>query len=220
MLTPERITQLPEASEIEEGYYLLLDSPTLGTRKFAAENLKPETDLYRWDFTKSLVDEVQGVEAILSGTASRTNEGIFFNSINGSLKLLDSFENGYTLEIQFGNINFKGSSSFYYLIRWPANDSYGFVYYGQRQEYFVRQKGYGDRGAISQSGANVFSNKTLKFIFTSLNDLKIFIDDSQVYSGYSFIRNNDNSTLIINGTNYSLYDSVIKKIRIYANEEG
>ena len=41
MLTPERITQLPEASEIGESDYILLDSPTLGTRKFLASKLEP-----------------------------------------------------------------------------------------------------------------------------------------------------------------------------------
>lgn len=41
MLTPERITALPTAEELEEGYYVLIDSPTLGTRKIAVENFRP-----------------------------------------------------------------------------------------------------------------------------------------------------------------------------------
>lgn len=50
MLTPERITDLTEAEELESGYYVLVDSPTLGTRKIAVEKFKPE-EVYFANFT-------------------------------------------------------------------------------------------------------------------------------------------------------------------------
>lgn len=40
MLDTTRITDLEEATEVPSGAYILIESPTLGTRKISIENLE------------------------------------------------------------------------------------------------------------------------------------------------------------------------------------
>ena len=191
---------------------------------------EPQHDyLYKWDFTKSLVDEVQGVEAVLNNGATRDSGGVHIDNYGGkSVYLLDTFSNGYTLEIDFGEVYDSHADSpvngYNMVINFPYNTSdYGFRYYRRSDitRFGVRQQGHGDRARIDVVGADAFSNKTLKFIFTSLTDLKIFINDDKVYDYYSFIKNDTSSALQIGGnsSNDSFYPMTIKAVRIYENEE-
>lgn len=116
MLDKNRITDLEEATELEEGYYIMLDSPTLGTRKIAVENFVPPEPthdyLYYWDFTKSLVDEIEGAEIELFNGATRDSNGINISGHRQAAKWLDGIDlRGKTLEIEMGAVDFKPANS-------------------------------------------------------------------------------------------------------------
>ena len=121
MYEGERITNLPEADSIEEGYYLLMESPTLGWRKIAVENfIPPEPDyLYKWDFTKSvdpLVDELQDIQFELNKNNDNypalNQNGLYFQRTSSSgagraVATLNENLFGKTIEIDYGETNIE-----------------------------------------------------------------------------------------------------------------
>ena len=117
MLTPERITQLPEASEIGESDYMLIDSPTLGTRKILASTFVPPEPqhnyLYKWDFTKEvdpLVDEINGQKVVDIYNVTQDNNGLYFDSASSYATIPYRLNAGQIADFQIGNINTAGKT--------------------------------------------------------------------------------------------------------------
>lgn len=220
MYEGERITNLPEADSIEEGYYLLMESPTLGWRKIAAENFKPpETDLYRWDFTKSLIDEVQGVEAILTN-ASRDNNGVYLNTNNSCCKFLTediSTDNkSYTIEIEIGesNAGFSGGYNGRFLM---FTYDKGYIYRGatNRWAFYSKNGAWVDASWSDRGQKNIFNNSIIKAILYN-GKCEIYKNDNLVQTFTNVVNVLFNSIGSTNGN--AFYNITIKSIRIYETE--
>ena len=228
MLDKNRITDLEEATELEEGYYIMLDSPTLGTRIFDVNNLKPDNDLYRWDFTKSLIDEKQGKEATLLGSATRGSEGVTISDKTGVIDFLGndsvSLANGICIEFNFKEITISYSSSSqsssYVWGDGSNNDGYYFHNNGNLWKmYFSRSQ---------RSSSISWSEEQNKNAFTNGGIIKFEIKNqvANVYYNDNLIQSFDNYTMSTLwgriGKQYgpkSAHVMTIKSIRIYENEE-
>ena len=66
--------------------------------------------LMHFDFTQSNVDEILGITASLTG-CTITQDGLLFNAGSQNCKIPYSFGVNMCLEVEFGNIDFKGSSN-------------------------------------------------------------------------------------------------------------
>lgn len=239
MFEGERITNLPEATEIEEGYYILLESPTLGWRKIAAENfVPPEPDyLYKWDFTKAvdpLVDEINGITFSLDTNADNyptlTQDGLYFQRTSSSgagraIATLNENLQGKTVEIDYGETNiarrYSNEQEFF------AFSSYGYIYRDSSVWGLRNASSGGWNDFSTEYGANYFSNKTLKLVIyenskvdvysingdieTKLN-LSDIIEPNGYISNKMYLGSGDNKTRTI-GINFT-----VKAVRIYANE--
>lgn len=250
MLTPERITALPTAEELEEGYYLLVDSPTLGTRKIAVENFIPpaELDLYRWDFTKSLTDEVQGITAEFMGQnasgITRDAQGLHINNSYQSVYLGEIDLMGCIVEIEVGEMNLNvitsqnsdlltnssakenctngGTEALYY----KAN--VGWCSYGYVSSTSSSQERHVFSSSLSRNDA--FNNKNIKLYF-SYGSVSLYVDDVLINKNDNQWFNTDNHScghLFLfgynkyNGSWYNgnIYNITVKKVRIYKNQRN
>lgn len=225
-LTPERITALPTAEELEEGYYLLIDSPTLGTRKIAVENfIPPKLDLYRWDFTKSLVDEVQGKTATISGNATQGNDGVVISAKDGFLNFLGSDEvtaDGKVIEIDLSlNIaSIYAQGSWIILGDSSNNDGY---YFQQATNvwkmYYSRAQHNSSISWSEESNYNILANGGILKFEVANQKMNVYLNDE-------LVQQFDNFTTVnlygIIGKAYgqkSAFTMTIRSIRIYENEE-
>ena len=225
MLTPERITDLPTAEELESGYFVLIDSPTLGTRKIAAENfIPPKLDLYRWDFTKSLVDEVQGKTATLSGSATQGNDGVVISAKDGLLNFLGSDEvtaDGKVIEIDLSLniVSIYSQSSWYILGDSSNNDGY---YFQQSTNvwkmYYSRAQHTSSISWSEESNYNILANGGLLKFEVANQTMNVYLNDE-------LVQQFDNFTTVnlygIIGKAYgqkSAHTMTIRSIRIYENE--
>lgn len=226
MYEGERITNLPEADSIEEGYYLLMESPTLGWRKIAVENfIPPEPDyLYKWDFTKSLTDEIQGVTAVLNGGATRDENGLHIQG--GAQYCQFLFEDiattnkSYTFEMDCGEFVRKLNNSQYTIATYNKNNGmYAFEYSGGNGwGYWNGSSWVFDKTWAAYNNSNIFDNKKISFIFEN-STITVKVDntvvqnfsDTKINKIFRFIGNNSNDK--------SYYNMTIKSIKIYENEE-
>ena len=196
MLTPERITDLTEAEELESGYYVLVDSPTLGTRKIAAENFIPPEPthdyLYYWDFTKAvdpLVDEVGGV-TIQQNSGTITSDGILLDSAYDFIRISDNLNMvGKTIEVYVKSFQNRASSSSN--VRFIMNTSYksygtgGLIY--KKDGGGWCPYGYTSAGGSDQTwgqsynsniGINDINGKTVKLIYDADKKTRtLYFDD-------------------------------------------
>lgn len=191
---------------------------------------KPFQYLYKWDFTKSLTDEIQSQTAALSG-ATQDSNGLHFSSSDHKAELCPIDMRGKTIEIDISSIDWKGGSSHISLITTSSsNDPCGILFYWQNNywtaRYWNTSSGSGawsrDRYGINTSDMN---GHTIKLVCKN-DSVKLYIDDvaKNTVSIDGDISNPNNHSLIIGktGTNAyykSLYDMTITGVRIYANEE-
>lgn len=186
----------------------------------------PEPDyLYKWDFTKSLTDEIQGLTSEARGNASFTvGTGVTIGSQGGYLySNCIALKVGYTIEIDFSTCIKAFSNVHGRLITVHSVDDSGFIYRNQSQpKWEVYRQGRGWRTyttAIQDS--DIFSGKTLKMIFLENEMMKVYSDNILVYNGGSLLYNDaDNERFNIgsrDGQNF--YNMTITGVRIYENEE-
>lgn len=202
----------------------------------ASEN--PEY-LYKWDFTKSLTDEVQGVTATLVWNASRNSTGVHFShgldAMNMSPNPINM--NGKTIEIDIASFVFAGDNSRHVrfimnassntagitgtgmLIRRSTNLKWNtYLPNSQATEY-----SWGDSWNIQDSDLN---GHTLKMSCEDGNKLSMWIDDQLVdtkQGDYTYLSSPECDYLRIGGFSYLVsdgdqcYDMTITGIRIYNN---
>jgi hypothetical protein len=235
MLTPERITDLPTAEELESGYYVLVDSPTLGTRKIAVENfIPPDKDIYRWDFIKSLIDEKQGIEFVLNKNRDNyptlNQNGLYFQRTSSSgagraVATLNENLFGKTIEIDYGETNiqqrYSNEQEFF------SFSSYGYIYWNGSNWGLRNASSGGWNGFSTEFGANYFSNKTLKLVVYENSKVDVYAIDNGIETklntsdiiepnGYIsnkiYLGSGDSLTRTI-GINFT-----VKAVRVYENE--
>ena len=146
MIEKERLIKAPTitAGEVAEDDYIMIDSPTLGVRKYLASKLTPEPYLARWDFSQGnnrFVDEINGFvlednNVMVLGTYIYLDTGssylkipnsLMFN-FNGSYQSLDyeidmkeyiqTTVRCLTLSNNWGNSSDKMLGLTYYLNSW------------------------------------------------------------------------------------------------------
>lgn len=228
MLTPERITALPTAEELEEGYYVLIDSPTLGTRKIAVENFIPpaDHDLYRWDFTKAvnpLVDEVNGAIATLNNNCEiEAGKGITTKNHGGFVQLISDFSLfNKTIELDISNITFGSQLNLLSKDNGNYINSFRFRYqrYHVPPSYYATMINNTEQPYTTTTDVEIPNGKTAKIIYGNDNtDMKMFVDDVLYYSGYGFEETGSSFVFGIGSRSNSL-DMTITGVRIYENEE-
>lgn len=180
--------------------------------------------LYKWDFTKSLVDEVQGVTAVLNGGATRDENGLHFQSNAQYCQFL--FEDivttnkGYTLEMECGEFVRQFNDYQYCIATYDKNNGmYTFEKNGNNGwGYFNGSSWVFDKTWAEYNNSNIFDNKKISFIFgNSTITLKVDntivqnLINTKINKIFRFVGNN-------NGDN-SYNNMTIKAIRIYENEE-
>jgi hypothetical protein len=216
MLDKERLIKAPTitAEEVAEDDYVLIDSPTLGTRKIAAENfIPPKLDLYRWDFTKSLVDEVQGVEAILY-KCERDENGIYVDGTSNDITFTNvAFEIGKTYEFKFGNMQYKAGQTLISFSNDSFNNNSPFSWSSGSKVWGINQDGW----KASNVKVKEFPNSTLKLVILS-DRIDIYQDNTKL--GYiTIVLNSYISFRVGNRFSGTFRNFYLEAIRIYANEE-
>ena len=173
MIEKERLIKAPTitAEEVADDDYILIDSPTLGVRKYLASKLLPEPYLYKWDFTKSLVDEKQGITAVLNGGATRDENGLHLQGAAQYCQFL--FEDivttnkSYTLEMDCGDFVRRLSNAQYTLATYDENNGmYTFENAGGNGwGYWNGASWVFDKTWAEYNNSNIFDNKKISFIF-------------------------------------------------------
>lgn len=185
----------------------------------------PEPDyIYKWDFTKSLTDEVSGEVATLSGGLTRDNGGLKFTAAKqiaylGGINLM-----GRTIEIDISKFEFKGNPNYH--VRLLMNTSSEYTLTGKGALIYRAASSYGYWSAFSSqtpgsnnkwsdtpyniTDVNAFNNKKVKLVFnkdiwkttqTQIStqvDLYVNNEYKGSTSGITFVRS-DNSDILIGG---------------------
>lgn len=201
--------------------------------------------LYKWDFTKSLVDEVNNIEFGIYGGATQDSNGITFSGSNQYGKVLTPIlMNGKTIELDVAsfdasdethNISIIMNASYvnpYYntgSLRWSSNNNYwGAFLYDNMANFNRTWSKWAD--ALSKT---FFNGKTIKICYEIENKLTLFVDDNLIgiiQNSYSYHSRYDDAHpkyredgLFIGGFGDSnadgnyFYNVVITGLRIYDN---
>lgn len=238
MLTPERITALPTAEELEEGYYLLIDSPTLGTRKIAVENFIPPAKvnyIYDWDFTEGLTDKINGTVAVLNNGVTQDSGGLHFTSSSQFVKLNTEPLNmkNKTVVIEFGEVSLQTNNSVSIL---TYNDVYNGGASASSTGLLIFRESNGYTGRLANLANNNFgwfgevwnglskndiSNKTIKLECAEKNKITLYVDGNSlgtIQTEFSYFDGGIYTKYLKLGTNSSyvyFYNAVVKRIAIY-----
>lgn len=247
------ILDYEEATSIAPDDYIVMDSPSGGTSKVLASafgDYDPELELlYNWDFTKSLVDSIQGKQAVLSNNATRTSEGIVLAAKNQRFSLPDINLIGKRIEIDVAKFDFKGDINnnhirficvggpgLSYLGLGPLIYKYttpsGWSMYGFRTNYTSSSDSYWtvqpwntNLSGTSSEVLNAFNGKTVKMDFPNKRKSVLYLDNELQGVNEYMYPNNDCSTVYIGGmdnSSYSynqFYNATISSIRIYSIPE-
>jgi hypothetical protein len=169
--------------------------------------------LYKWDFTKSLVDEVNGVEAVLYNY-ERDENGIYVNSTIGDITFTNvAFEIGKTYEFKFGSMSHEAGQTLISFSNDSFNNSSPFSWSSGSKVWGINQNGW----VASNVKVKVFPNSTLKLVILS-DRIDIYQDDTKlgyipiVLNSYISFRVGDRRS----GTYRNFY---LEAVRIYENEE-
>jgi len=204
----------------------------------------PEHDyLYKWDFTQSLVDEIQGLEAQLKGGASIDGNGLLFDAGKERVYLGKIDMGGKTIEIDVANFDFKGSNSYHIRFLINCNRTDDLNAYGMGSLIFRAGSGYNywscyswiaNTGRSKRGWGNAWSNswdrnilngKTVKVKY-SADRMEVSLYMNNTLIGTQTGLEYDGRHLFIGGINSGgadqgnqCYDCLITGIRIYENEE-
>jgi hypothetical protein len=216
MIEKERLIKAPTitAEEVADDDYIMIDSPTLGVRKYLASKLLPEPYLYKWDFTKSLVDEIKGVEASLSD-ATRDDYGVHISSSSSKCILFDREidSNGLTLEVEVGDIpnNWGAGTHGRFLM---YDNSNGYIYRGNGIIGWSVYTGGWKNSSISWPFVDfedIFANKTVKFVFHS-DSFDVYLNDALIQT---FVDSYKYLFKQIGSNSQASYNFTIKTLKVY-----
>ena len=177
--------------------------------------------LYNWDFTESLTDKVQGLTAVLYGSAITWTQGVGIVSTTQSNRIYlgDTMQNGYTAEIDFTTFRTDTGGAARWLL---ATDNFGpgwGINSNANPYWQIYRNGYRSFSTPENHDASVFNNKTAKFIFNNDNDIEIYADDTLIYKGINLITGtNAHQFYLGENSGRSITEMTITGARIYANQ--
>lgn len=185
--------------------------------------------LYNWDFTQSLVDTIQGTEAVLgkaSGALPTQDAfGVHVTTTSGYINLGQIYQTGITVEIDFGEMDRKGSQNGRLLM--VGSQSSG----GLGTGLIYRSTGvwnwYVNGAWATSSGvtdANIFSEKTLKAIFDASGYMTVYCDDTYIGKSSKAFATSAGTYMQIGaysgtGGYTNFYNMTVKAVRIYSEGE-
>lgn len=181
---------------------------------------EPEpTYLYKWDFTKSLTDEVGNVTATLGNASFTEGTGV---TGNGYIKLGNYIHSciGKTYEIDFASFEKTNTDR---LSRVLGINSNSFLGYDDQVGYICK-KNNSQKTYMTTSNIVSFTNKTLKLVFVSDNSLQVYLDDTLLYEGDTFAYNTNPGVEFYIGNSagssvHAMETFTVTGVCIYENEE-
>ena len=223
------ILDYEEATSIARDDQIVMDSPSGGTSKVLASTFgnyeppEPEPDyLYKWDFTKSLTDEIAGITVSLGGNATKNENGIFITDRTSyvSLNIDDIYTDNQTIIMEFdiGEMtDDNGNNAHGRFLMWREDTGLIFNNNYIPKEWDI----YGDSWTYSQpriTNGSIFSNSTLKVVLKNI-DVEIYVNNTyitkNVVKGYSMLVN----FRYIGSSSQSFHNVNIKALRIWTEEE-
>lgn len=194
--------------------------------KSASPPTPPEPDyLYKWDFTKSLVDEVQGKTATLSGSATQGNGGVIISAKDGLLNFLGTDEvtaDGKVIEIDLSlNIASIYSQSSWYILSDSSNNE-GYYYHQSVnlwKMYYSRAQHTSSISWSEESNYNVLSNGGILKFEVSNQTMNVYLNDELVQKFDNFVATNLYGIIGKAYNTKSANTMTIRSIKIYENEE-
>lgn len=210
------------------GAIFALDSDTVPTgyqETNPPEPPTPEPDyLYKWDFTKSLVDEKQGKIATLSGSATQGNNGVIISANDGLLNFLGSDEvmaDGKVIEIDMSlNIDdIHAQRSWFILGDSSNNDGYYFMRPLNTWKMYYSQDQHDSSISWSEvSNFNILANGGILKFEVANQTMKVYLNDELVQQFDNFTTVNLYGIIGKGSSTKSAYTMTIRSIKIYENE--
>lgn len=175
--------------------------------------------LYKWDFTKSRVDEIRGIEATGGNLQS---DGLHLTDANSYIDLkCGDYNEKYVYEIDV-----------HYMSKNYSEDQHGrFITLGEDQGLIFRKNTskwevylyYAWRNSETTSelvnDANAFNNKTIKILCDSKNKICFYANDVLFYKIPYMIPVPTTKIQIGSSRGQSYYNATISGVRIYKNED-
>ena len=178
----------------------------------------PIKTLFDFNFKDSLIDRIHGFEATLKNGATRDNNGVYLSGITQYIDLknvpLCLSNRKTTYEIKIGDCAIQNASTNNRFFMWTKER--GLVYRGAQSSWQVYNGSSWYQGSGS-SDPNVFKNKTCKLVFTDTNNLKVYSDDTLVFSN-SYISMQNNvyvNEFRLGGDATSFYNIYIERFKAY-----
>lgn len=195
--------------------------------------------LYKWDFTKSLVDEIQGKEVILKNGLTRNNQGLIFNQATQIATLGEISLDGKTIEIDVPSFDCKANASYHmrFLTNTnnPSDNGTGALIYRNKSKYNQWGAfGYTENAYsvctwshYGLTGENALDNKTVKIIFNQNQNTELYLNDTYIGTSEVYFVPSLTKYVEIGGVSSSskassgdqCYDMTISGVRIYENED-
>lgn len=216
-----------------------------------ANKLKKDDEpnyLYKWDFTKSLTDEVQGITAEFMGQnasgITRDAQGVHINNSYQSVYLGEIDLTGCIIDIEVGEMNVTGDTSKTSHILLNSSSKENCTNGGTEALYYKPSEGWCSYGYVSNtsysqnrkpfsnslSRNDAFNNKNIKLYF-SYGSASLYVDDVLINKNDSQWFNVDNHNcghLFLFGYNKyngkwhdsNIYNITVKRVRIYKNQRN
>lgn len=164
-----------------------------------------------WDFSQSLIDQVEGLEATLSGGASSVSEGILLSSASSCINFPSAIKNyPFTaFEIELGETNAVLAGSHLRLFIFGGDS--GLIYRNNGKWSFYAGTSWANDSDISD--INFFSNAILRVEVSSDGKWKIYKNGSLIYSpnAVQYALN----VISIGATGQSYFPAVIKSFKVF-----
>lgn len=175
--------------------------------------------LYKWDFTKSRIDEIQGVEAT-GGTSQ--SDGLHLTDVNSYIDLkCGDYSKKYVYEIDVHRMskNYSGNQHGRFItlgedqgliFRYNSSKWEVYLYYNWRNSEITSE---------IVNDANAFNNKTIKILCNSENKMCFYANDVLFYKIPYMAPVPTTAIMIGSNRGQSFYNATISGVRIYKNEE-
>ncbi len=182
--------------------------------------------VHKWDFTKSLVDEITGDTIDISHCIYEMGVGIKITDRSAYLPVLNNepYYN-WLIEIDISDMTYNVQNSYDAYLLSTSGSDYGLAYYYTSNNHGVDNnmwKSKGDQGKPYKTDGDYFKNSTIKFFIgyvggASTINYRIYKNDTIVYqktTAYTPDNINMKYFYIGHPNNKSFYDVTITGIRV------
>lgn len=142
--------------------------------------------IYNWDFTKSLVDTVNGNTAVLLNDLERSNEGLVYNNASQSVQLPNVYARGRIIEIDVTDFDIQdqedhnvrfvmiNSTDGLLIRRWKETEGWSGYY-----NYEWSDSIYGD---LVDTERQIFANSTIKIEISNEGISSLYVNGTFIGS--------------------------------------